>query len=277
MPLLEDLLEKVGGSSGRSEEGALALEEVESLPEEEIGEELTLGEADEILGEAEEEETFGEEVEAPEPVGVGKEEEARPEGALEDLEDKMDDLTAEVSRLRADASKAQSSIDDFQGRLRRLLGIYNIVFRGANPFEDEPYKLEEDVFDVLKEFIHGGVILGRGEGGGDLERRLTKLENRVNEFLERPLEEVLEEELEEAGEEEKPEEEEGLEEDYEAIFREAGEEKPEVEEEEIPEAKWEVGTKVLGPEGEEVNIVDRQWDSFRQKWQYKCKPVGGGG
>ncbi len=247
------------------DEGEIVLEDIEDLTEEEREEDLTLeGEPTEPG-----EETEMMEEEPTEPSAGGETEEAVGEAVnsqeLEEIQDEIDDLSSQVSEVRSQNEKAQGKIDEFEEKMQKLYMIYEVIFKGVNPFEEE-YDFRDDVHDVLDEFVTGeeGEAMAPG-GEGVEEDRVQELEEKIEE---------LEDKLESGEFIEEPEED--IEEEYEETF-ESVEEEPEEELEEEPEhkAEWNVGDRVMGPNGEELVLTEKQWDAFKGKWQYKAKPAGG--
>ncbi len=181
------------------------------------------------------------------------------DSVLEEFEEELEDLEEDIEKSLAKTEKAENRIDEFEEKISKLYMIYEAVFKGVNPFEED-YDFSENAHGVLEDFMSGGGI--EGEGGAPLseeeKEKMNELENRVDE---------LEEKIEE-GEipmpEEFEEEEEEIEEEYEEAF-----------EGEKPEARWEPGDPVKGPEGEDLIITEKEWDTEEEKWKYKCKPMGG--
>lgn len=73
--------------------------------------------------------------------GLGVDEEDDPlediEPRLDDLEAEFDELSSTVSAIRGEHESMKESVDDIESNVRKLLEIYEVVTRGANPFVDE--------------------------------------------------------------------------------------------------------------------------------------------
>lgn len=254
---LKNIFEKV--SKTESEEEELSLADVEDLTEEEREDDLALEEDENFV--VEEDET------ANGSAGEGQEsypQMAVDEQTLRETEERLEDLDSRISKIKATNEDIKEEMSELEEKMQKLYRIYEVVFKGVNPFEED-YDFESDIQEVLDDFISG-----EGAGGTrELEKKIEELESRLDEMdseIQSDAEDLISSEESEGFAEEEGD----IESDYEEIFK--SEEKPG----EGEEAKWEVGEKVIGPEGDKLIVVDRQWDSFEGKWQYRCETAGGG-
>ncbi len=288
--LLNNLLKKVSGSgeedsSEEVEMGELELEEGEDLGEDEFSDELELEDTEDLGLEeepVESEEMSEEESGVEEPTGE-MEEEASEEEAGEGevtIDDRVVEEVEELSTRVTDLERSQREMEDdvaqFRERSEKLFKVYEILFRGLNPFDENVQSVDEDllgedVFEVFKELT--------GEGAEDLPYdilgRIGNMEDRID-----GLEEKIESGEFAARQKAETEEEVSLEEQYEKALQEGsdgsdgeGPERPEPSNGERPDPKWDIGSVVTTPDGEVVRIADRRWDESSKQWSYKCEPL----
>lgn len=276
-------MERVSGAEKEDiEEDELTLEEVPESGGEELSDELELELEEEESPEGEGElETAGEPDISEEAQKTASPEEKSFEGGgavdeaeMKEIEDEIDELTSRISKVEREKRDMADQITEVEDKAQKLFKVYEILFRGLNPYDDDVEKVDkdmlgEDVFEIFKELTGEKAeravppnaikklekrlerLESEGvEGGAASSDKLNELENRVNE-------------LEDALQEEVVEEVSGLESEYEKAL-------------EKPEAKWEIGEMVYSPEDERVRVLDRHWDSDTEEWVYDCEPVGGG-
>lgn len=285
--VLRNLIEKVSGNGQKEgDEDEVTLEDVEELSNGEREEDLELEEEPEDLQDEGDEEGMGEEEMMEEEVEtsdfdmeIKEEEAAEPEGEkvemanpeeMEEIREEMEDLSSQVATAISKAESTEEGMEDFKEKMEKLYMIYELIFKGVNPFKED-YDFSGDVREALSDFVGyedlEGFVSG-GEGMSEeavekvegLERRVNELENKIS------GEEAVPEGLEEGEEEEGME---GFEDEYEEAFESVGGEEGE------RTSRWEVGEKVRDPSGERLLITDKNWNSLREKWEYKCKPIGG--
>ena len=253
--LLKDIVGKITGAENGEEE--VELEEIDDIsngdPMEEDINNVSNG------GGPEEEITLEENVTDPE-ESMESQAQSPPqtngvmESEIEEMREEIEDMEQDIQKNLSRHEKTSEKLDELEKKLSKTYMIYETVFQDINPFKED-YEFEEDTHGVLEDFLgeegslkSGGVQLSEGE-----KKKIGELENRVKE-----LENMIEE-----GEESTTED---IEEDYKEAFEESKGKS---------EAKWEPGDPVLGPEGEELIITDREWDSEEESWKYDCKPMGG--
>lgn len=285
--LLDNLLERVSGAEKEDiEEDELTLEEVPEDEGEDLSEEfeLELEEPEEETLETEEElETVAEpttseptaEEESSFDESGGEVEEAE----IKEIEDELDDLSSKISKLEREQREMGEDISEVEDRAQKLFKVYEILFRGLNPYDDDVEEVDkdmlgEDVFEIFKELTGEQAeravppkaikklekrierIESEGvEGTAAGSERINQLENRIDELEETVQGKVAEEVS-------------GLEAEYEEALEEAPGERP--------EAKWEIGDTVYTPENQKVEVMDRHWDSAEEEWIYDCELAEGG-
>lgn len=253
--LLKDIVGKITGAENGEEE--VDLEEIEDISNSDPMEENTNGISN---GETEEEDiNLEENVTDPDesmesPAQGPTQANGAVESELEEMREQIEDMEQNIQKNLSKHDKTNEKMKELEKKLSKTYMIYETVFQDINPFKED-YEFEEDTHGVLEDFLgegdslkSGGVNLSREE-----KEKISELENKV-------------ENLEEMVEKEGKSETEDIEEDYKEAFEEnTGE----------SESKWEPGDPVLGPEGEELIITDREWDSEKDAWKYDCKPMGG--
>lgn len=106
------------------------------------------------------------------------------EPRLEDLEEEVDRLSTTVSTVRSENEAVADMVDEIEEHVRKLLGIYEVVSREANPFvEEDEFPVGDsetvgeptdtgELFDRVSEDLdldEGAGILGGVDTAGGLE------------------------------------------------------------------------------------------------------------
>ena len=109
------------------------------------------------------------------------------EPRIDDLEEELDRLASTVSTVRSENEAIAETVDEMEENVRKLLEIYEVVSRGANPFveEDGPGGMSEEPFqssattaaDELVDQVSddfdlndGSGLFGGMDGAGDIEQ-----------------------------------------------------------------------------------------------------------
>jgi len=176
------------------------------------------------------------------------------ESEIEEMREEIEDMDQNIQKNMSRHEKTSEKLDELEKKLSKTYMIYETVFQDINPFKED-YEFEEDTHGVLEDFLgeEGSLQSGGAQLSEEEKEKIGELENRVEE-----LENMIEE-----GEKSTTED---IEDDYKEAFEESEGES---------EARWEPGDPVLGPEGEELIITDREWDPEKESWKYDCKPMGG--
>nr|AGF93527.1 hypothetical protein FLSS-10_0002 [uncultured organism] len=176
------------------------------------------------------------------------------ESEIEEIREEIEEMEQEIQKILSKHENTEERLEELEKKLSKTYMIYETVFQDINPFKED-YDFEEDIHGVLEDFLGEGESIKSGEMhlGEEEKEKISELEDKVEN-----LEEMIKGDGETTSDD--------VEEEYKEAFEEGTGES---------EAKWDPGDPVLGPEGEELIITEREWDSEEEAWKYDCKPMGG--